>query len=334
MCVGIDSPECSQVPVQALTDGFENLGIGLTGRLGLGQHPRGLVLGRQHPLGTLPPRDVVKDDHSSLKVALFIAQRTAGDQNPGSVVAARVGDIELGLVDRFTADCSHQRQIRDRIGSDPIGQVDLVPPRPFARRGVHPAEPYDPLSGRVEDQETSVAIGNDHAVAHASQDGLKDLGLLAQRGLGANQLGSVLFQGLVQPPDLLDLPQSGQGPRGVNGQRNQRAQIESRKIQRLARCHLERAQNLLTPERQDNLAANAGERDGVLVAVRIEPRIGHEGNMILPDDDGKNVVAIERPHRQFDQAGHRPRAAYRPDDSGITIHQRDHGQLVAKLAQK
>ena len=54
----------------------------------------------------------------------------------------------------------------------------------------------------------------------------------------------MLFQTLIQPANLLELPQAHQGPRGVTGERLQRAQIEPIDIDRRVRGDLERAQNL------------------------------------------------------------------------------------------
>ena len=73
-------------------------------RVGLGQHAGRLVLGRQPPLGLLAPGDVVEDDHAPLDRPALVPQRAAGDQDPGPVLAAGIGDVELRLVDRLAAD--------------------------------------------------------------------------------------------------------------------------------------------------------------------------------------------------------------------------------------
>ena len=130
-----------------------------------------------------------------------------------------------------------------------------------------------------------------------------------------------------------DLPQSGQGPRGVNGQRNQRAKIENARSSGWldATWSVPRTSSLPTGRTTWPRCRRTRWRSG-----RSEDRAsnGARGQHDSPGRRRQEVVAIERPHRQFDQAGHRPRAAYRPDDSGITIHQRDHGQLVAKLRRR
>ena len=64
----VDSPEGAEVPVEALADGFEDLGVGLGRRIGLGQNARRLVLRRQSPLGFLSPGDIVEDDDPSLQL--------------------------------------------------------------------------------------------------------------------------------------------------------------------------------------------------------------------------------------------------------------------------
>ena len=94
-------------------------GRGLAGRVGLGQNAGRLVLRRQPPLGLLSPGDVVEDDDAALDRAALVAQRAAGDQDPGPVLAAGIGDVELGLVDRLAADGPDQRQILDGIERRP-----------------------------------------------------------------------------------------------------------------------------------------------------------------------------------------------------------------------
>ncbi len=176
-------------------------------------------------------------------------------------------------------------------------------------------------------------VGDDDAVAHAVEDRLQDPGLLAERGLGARQLLGVLLQALVQPADLLELPEARQGPRGVvwpaspagAGRRWSGSSGEMR-------GDLERAQHLIAHQRQDDLAADAAttpRRPG-----RTADRAVESGTTITRPsrtDDGEDVVAVERPHRQLDHAGHRPGRTHRPDHAGIVVDQRDHRQVVAQL---
>ena len=110
LCRRVDPPEGPQVPVEALAIRLEDLGRRLAGRVGLGQHAGRLVLRRQPPLGLLPPGDIVEDDDAPLKHAALVAKGSAGNQDPCPVIAAGIGDVELGLVDRLAADRPDQAE--------------------------------------------------------------------------------------------------------------------------------------------------------------------------------------------------------------------------------
>ena len=329
--VRVHPPEHAEVPVQAQADGLEDLHAGLVQRIDLGQDAGGLVLGGQPPLGLLPPGDVVEDDDPALDRAALVPQRAAGHHDPGPVVAAGVGDVELRLVGRLAADGPHQGEILRGIGVHAIGEEDLVEARPLAGRALDPALAEDSLGGRVEDQESPLGIGDDDAVAHAVQDRLEDPGLLAIRHLGARQLLGVLLEALVEPADLLELPESGQGTRRVGGQGLQRAQIEPVGVQGAARGHLEGAEDLVADHRQDHMPTDARQGDGGRVAPRVGRGVGDDDRAILADRDGQDVVAVERPHGQADDAGHAAGGPHRPDHARLAVHQRDHRQVIAQL---
>ena len=80
-----------------------------------------------------------------------------------------------------------------------------------------------PLGRRVKDQEPRARIGDDHTIAHAIENRLQNPRLLAERRFGASQLLGVLLLALIEPADLLELPQARQGPRRVIGESFQRA---------------------------------------------------------------------------------------------------------------
>ncbi len=227
----VDPPEHAEVPAQARADRLEDPWAGLAQRVGLGQHARRLVLRRQPPLRLLAPADVVEDHHPALDRAMLVLQRAAGGRDPRPVLAAGIGDVELRLVDRLAPHGPEQRQVLRRIQGDPIGQEDLVMPRPLLGRRVDPFMAEDPLRRRVEDQEPARRVGDDDPVAHAVEDRLQDAGLLAQRQLGARQLLRVLLEALVEPADLLELAEPRQGARGVRGQGLQRAEVELGRVQ-------------------------------------------------------------------------------------------------------
>ena len=88
----------------------------------LGQNAGRFILRRESSLRFLPPGDVVKDDHSALERAVFVAQRSARDENPGAVVAAGIGDVQLGLIDRLATNCTNQRKIVSGIRGRALGQ--------------------------------------------------------------------------------------------------------------------------------------------------------------------------------------------------------------------
>ena len=136
----VHSPEHAEVPVQALADRLEDLRAGLAERVGLGQHAGRLVLRRQPPLGLLAPGDVVEDDHAALDRAVLVPQRAAGHQDPGPVLAAGIGDVELRLVDRLAAHRPHQRQIRRGIEghADRAGRSRNAATTPRAASSIRP----------------------------------------------------------------------------------------------------------------------------------------------------------------------------------------------------
>ena len=106
---------------------------------------------------------------------------------------------------------------------------------PLAGRRVDPAVAQDAVRRRVEDQEPPLGVGDDDPVAHAVEDRLQDAGLLAQGQLGARQLLRVLLEALVEPADLLDLPEPRQGAavceaRVSRGRRSRRARSRSDRV--------------------------------------------------------------------------------------------------------
>src|SRR5208337_1814608 len=77
-----ESPERSEVPVQALADDLQNQGNRLGQRIDLGQYSSCGVLDSKPPLVILEAGDVVEDDHSTLDLALVIPQGSGVDQHP------------------------------------------------------------------------------------------------------------------------------------------------------------------------------------------------------------------------------------------------------------
>ena len=91
--------------------------------------------------------------------------------------------------------------------------------RPFLGRAVDPAVAQDSLGGRVEDQEPRARVGDDDAVAHADRGPTAGSGS-ARGGPPRTRASSwaCCSEALVQPADLLELPQPRECPRGVVGQ--------------------------------------------------------------------------------------------------------------------
>src|SRR5271157_124904 len=77
-----ESPERSDVPVQALADDLQNQGNRLSQRIDLGQYSSCGVLDSKPLLVILEAGDVVEDDHSTLDLALVIPQGSGVDQHP------------------------------------------------------------------------------------------------------------------------------------------------------------------------------------------------------------------------------------------------------------
>ena len=59
-------------------------------------------------------------------------------------------------------------------------------------------------------------------------------------------------------------------------------------------------ERLVAHQRQDDLAADARQRDRGRIAPRVERGIGDDDRVVLADHDGQDVVAVERPYRQID----------------------------------
>ncbi len=130
--VRVDSPERAQVPVQALADGFEDLQRwpGLVSRPRPGR-------GSSHTAPSSLRSDFLrrvmswKTTTPPCSPPCSSRRRAAGDQDPGTVIAAGIGDVELGLVARLATDRPHQGKIIDRVRGQPIRQEDLVKTRPL-----------------------------------------------------------------------------------------------------------------------------------------------------------------------------------------------------------
>src|SRR5207302_6940448 len=85
----------------------------------------------------------------------------------------------------LAADGESERHPFGRVRSHPVGVEDAVNAAPVAGARVDQADTENALGGGVEEKETTRRVGDDEAIAHAVEDGLKELKLSGGRlGLG------------------------------------------------------------------------------------------------------------------------------------------------------
>ena len=103
----------------------------------------------------------------------------------------------------------------------------------------------------------------------------------------------MLFQRLVEPPNLLELTNPGQCPSGMVSKSLERAQVGSVWVQWQLRGHLKRAQDLITDQRYHDLATNTRHVDRRRVTSWISSRIGNDEHAVFSHRDRKNVISVE-----------------------------------------
>ena len=155
--------------------------------------------------------------------------------------------------------------------------------------------------------------------------------MLEERRFGASQLSCVLFLALIQAANLIELPEARQRCRCVIGKSFQGAQIKSSGIDRRMRSYLEACPKLqyspaeerpgrefpTTPPRPDRGAADrGGNRERRSCAARAH-------------NDGKDVIPVQGPYGQLDDAGHGSQGTCAPNQRRHRVGQRDHRQVVS-----
>ena len=106
-----------------------------------------------------------------------------------------MADEHLDAFERLAADRLHQRKLVNRIRRDHVWQIDAMPLGPTLVRRIAFVKMQHVFGRRVDKNEASLIVGDDHAVAHAVQDRLQDSRLFRERRLGARQLVGTLLSG-------------------------------------------------------------------------------------------------------------------------------------------
>ena len=153
---------------------------------------------RQLRVRLLLPGDVAEHDHAAGVRAPMPVQRPPADADEHPVRPLVVADEQLDLVRGLAPYGAHQGKLLGRYAGLPVGMEHAVRLRPLLGLQIQLAEAEDLLGAGAAQGESSVGVGDHHAVADAGEDGLHELHLLSvpddrlvQLGLRPLQRGDV-----------------------------------------------------------------------------------------------------------------------------------------------